>query len=251
MEALAHAQLDQLAHEHWWLIGRQRVCLGLLESVLDGRRPERVLDVGSGSGGFLAPLRRLGGTLHHVDTDPGSIERCRARGEGGGLVASGGKLPFASETFDLVCLFDVIEHIADDRAALTEVARVLRPGGTAFLHVPAHPWLFAQNDRVSGHHRRYTRGALRNLAQVADLEVLRLTGTNVLLLPGIAAAILALKGLESLGLGRRRPHTNLSWPLPSWAHALLARTFAAELRLSRTHDLPTGHSLALVARKAA
>ena len=70
------------------------------------------------------------------------------------------------------------------------MARVLRPGGTVFVHVPAHPLLFAQN-------------------------------------------------------------TNLSWPLPRWAHSLLARTFAAELRLSRTRDLPTGHSLALVARKVA
>jgi len=251
MDPLAHAQLDQLAHEHWWLRGRQRVCLGLLEAALDGRRPERVLDVGSGSGGFLGPLRRLGGTLHHMDSDHESVELCRARGESGGLVASGGNLPFAPETFDLVCLFDVIEHIADDREALTEVARVLRPGGTAFLHVPAHPWLFAQNDRVAGHHRRYTRSGLRDLALDAGLEVQRLTGTNVILLPGIATAVLALKGLESLGFGRRQPHTNLSWPLPSWAHTLLARTFAAELRLSRTRDLPTGHSLALVARKAA
>ncbi len=251
MEALAHDQLDQLADEHWWLLGRKRVCLGLLEAALDGRQPARVLDVGSGSGGFLASLRRIGGTLHHVDTDRGSLERCRARGQDGGLQASGGHLPFASETFDLVCLFDVLEHIADDREALTEVARVLRPGGTVFLHVPAHPWLFAQNDRVSGHHRRYTRAALRDLTRAAGLELERLTGTNVLLLPAIAAVILALKGLERLGFGRRSPHTNLSWPLPVWAHSLLARTFAAELLLSRTRDLPTGHSLALVARKAA
>ena len=77
MEALAHSQLDQPADEHWWLLGRQRVCLGLLEAALDGRRPARVLDVGSGGGGFLAPLRRLGGTVHHVDTDRRSLLRCR------------------------------------------------------------------------------------------------------------------------------------------------------------------------------
>lgn len=170
------------------------------------------------------------------------------RGHGRGVQADSGRLPFKTDAFDLVCLFDVLEHLDDDGAALTEVRRVLRPGGRVLIHVPAHPLLFAQNDAVSGHRRRYTRRRLRRVVEESGLEVQRLSGSDLLLLPLIAPAVLILKGLEALGLGRRKAHTNLSWTLPKWADGLCGWVYGLEARWVKRFDLPTGHSLALVAR---
>jgi SAM-dependent methyltransferase len=248
MDALASQQLADLEGRHWWFQGRRALCLALEEATRNGQPTGRVLDAGAGVGGFLDSLDSVGTQLHHLDSSAAHLQACRGRGHGRGVRADARRLPFAANSFDLVCLFDVLEHLDDDRAALEEVRRVLNPGGRVLIHVPAHPMLFAQNDEVSGHRRRYTRRRLRKLALQAGLEVQRLSGSDLLLLPLIAPAVLALKGLEALGLGRRRAHTNLTWRLPDWANGLCSWIYRREARWVRRFDLPTGHSLAMVAR---
>jgi SAM-dependent methyltransferase len=250
MEPLAYRQLEELERDHWWFRGRRAVCMGLLGRALAQERPLRVLDVGAGAGGFLAPLTQLAERVHFTDLDPSILSSAAARGRAGGPAARGDALPFGDGSFDLVCLFDVLEHIQDHERAAAELARVLRPGGRVFLHVPAHPLLYAENDRVAGHHRRYTRRGLVRLLERAGFEVERATHTNALLFPLIAPAVLGLKLLERLGLVGRG-HTNLSWNPPRWVHALCYRVFAAELIASRRVDLPLGHSLAALARRRA
>jgi SAM-dependent methyltransferase len=65
--------------------------------------------------------------------------------------------------FDLVCAFEVLEHIEDDKAALTEWAGRLRPGGWLLISVPAHQRRFAPWDTYVGHFRRYDPPALADL----------------------------------------------------------------------------------------
>ena len=133
MEATAYQQFLELEREHWWFRGRRTVYLGLLEHHLGGERPPRILDLGCGVGGFLGGLARLGGRVFPTDISAESLVRCRERGFPGGVVSSGYALPYATAAFDLVCLFDAIEHIEDDARVLREVARILKPGGLVML----------------------------------------------------------------------------------------------------------------------
>jgi len=64
-------------------------------------------------------------------------------------------LPFADRSFDLVCAFDIIEHVDDDEAALHEVQRIVKPGRTVLLSAPLHPELWTSFDELVGHKRRY------------------------------------------------------------------------------------------------
>jgi len=75
--------------------------------------------------------------------------------------------------FDTIVYIDVLEHIADDRAELRRAAACLRVGGHLAVLAPAHQWLFTPFDAAIGHHRRYTR---RTLAEVAPpgLEPVRI-----------------------------------------------------------------------------
>lgn len=251
MDSNAYEQFRELEDSHWWFRGRRRVYLGLIEAHLAGSRPARVLDLGCGMGGFLPGLSELGARVYPADISVPGLVFCRERGYGGGVVVDGYALPYADESFDLVCLFDTIEHIEDDRAVMREVARILKPGGSVFVSVPAYQFLFSNNDRIAQHHRRYTRGRLAEVFRAADLRVRRNTHANVLLFPLILPAVLVIKALEALIPRKADPkHTNLSWPIPGFVHDLLAGLFAAELPVSRRVDVPVGHSIAAIATRA-
>lgn len=66
-----------------------------------------------------------------------------------------GALPCASASFDLVCALDILEHVADDEGALSELARVAAPGATVLLSVPLHQHAWTAFDEFVGHCRRY------------------------------------------------------------------------------------------------
>jgi len=77
-----------------------------------------------------------------------------------------GALPYADAQFDLVCAFDILEHVADDIGALKELARVAAPGATLLLSVPLHTAAWTPFDEFVGHCRRYEPDDIRaRLAQ--------------------------------------------------------------------------------------
>ncbi|EYF04640.1 class I SAM-dependent methyltransferase [Chondromyces apiculatus] len=99
-----------------------------------------VLEVGCGTGLLLSRFQQFARTARGVDLSPGMLERARARGLDV-LEGSATSLPFPDASVDVACSFKVLAHVQDISAALTEMARVVRPGG----HVLAefyNPWSF-------------------------------------------------------------------------------------------------------------
>jgi SAM-dependent methyltransferase len=249
LDPLAREQLIRLQDRHWWLRGRRAVYLDLLRRQLADHRPRQILDLGSGAGGFIDDLSHVGETVIALDRDPVALTSGRRRGPSRALAGHCEALPFSDGIFDLVCLFDVLEHTDDEERLLAEVKRVMHPGGLLALSVPAYPSLFSQNDRLSHHRRRYRRRRLRRKVRESGLHVERCTHTNVLLAPLLFPFVLALKSIECLQPPAARPRrTNLSWDPPAWAHRWLEALFQAELPLSRRWDLPAGMSILLFAR---
>ena len=125
----------------------------------------RRLEIGPG----LRPRLPIAGT-HFIDASPPVIERLKTRG---GIARSGDitALPFADDSFDLVCAFDVIEHVEDDRRVFGELARVLQPEGRLIFSVPLHPARWTRFDDYVGHARRYEPAALRELIASHGLMV--------------------------------------------------------------------------------
>ncbi len=254
MRREAFEQFASLDRDHWWFRGRRAVYLGLLDRVLEGKLPARALDLGCGPGGFLPGLVSRCASVIAADTDLESLSALATQDSpapSAARVASAAeKLPFRAWSFELVCLFDVLEHLDSDVEALREVHRVLAPGGLVAISVPAYPWLFANNDVVAMHRRRYTRAMLAAALDAAGFEIVRNTHANVLLTPLIVPLALLGKAIEATILRKRTSrHTNLSWPLPRFAHSALAKIFAAELLFTKRFDAPFGHSIAAFARR--
>jgi SAM-dependent methyltransferase len=152
---------------------RERLLLDLFLSA--GPGPE-VLDAGAGQGSLSAKLTELGFTVTSTDTSPAAVAVLRERLGGPVLEADVTSLPFNAASFDGAVLGEVLEHVEDDRGALAEVARVLRPGGVLALSVPANPKLFGPSDVWAGHVRRYTRPALLDALTSAGFTVVRCLG---------------------------------------------------------------------------
>jgi SAM-dependent methyltransferase len=145
----------------------------LVDLFLSGSPGPRVLDAGAGQGSLAARLERLGFTVTSTDASEAAVEVLSGRLSGDVQLASLTELPFAGGTFDAAVLGEVLEHVEDDLGGLTEVARVLRPGGVVALSVPANPKLFGPSDKWAGHLRRYTRTELLKLCAAAGLTVSR------------------------------------------------------------------------------
>lgn len=245
MDARVYQQFQNLQENHFWFVGRRRIFFDLLERELGSRPGRRVLEIGCGAGGMLRPLARFG-EVHGIDVAGDYVRACSERQLARMVTGSGDALPFADHSFDVVALFDVIEHIPDERRTLAEVRRVLKPGGTAFLSVPAYQFLFSQNDRVVHHQRRYTAGHITRRLREAGLAVKRVSYFNTFLFPLIAAAVVTLK-LKEKWFGLPPGETNLDHEFKGTMNTLLGMVMGSERYLLRHISFPFGHSLIAMA----
>ncbi len=110
---------------------------------------QRRLEVAPG----LRPRLPIEGT-QFIDISPSALAKLRARG-GAAALGSITALPYGDKIFDLVCAFDVIEHVDDDERALSELSRVASPGAALITSVPLHPARWTGFDDFVGHRRRY------------------------------------------------------------------------------------------------
>lgn len=132
--------------------------------------PSTILEIGCGQGAVGARLAKSR-DYTGVEPDDTSYEVARERIAAlGGVVLHGlhTRVP-AEETFDLVCAFEVLEHIEDDREALVDWIRFVRPGGHLMLSVPAFQERFGAWDTLAGHFRRYSPADLSLMLKEAGL----------------------------------------------------------------------------------
>ncbi len=149
---------------------RERLLLKLFLSAEPGKQ---VLNVGAGAGSFTLRLASRGFEVTSADASPAAVEVLRRVVQGEVVEADVTELPFSDGWFDAAVLGEVLEHVENDRAALAEIARVLRPEGVLALSVPAGPTRFGVSDRWAGHLRRYSREALIAACEAGGFRVRR------------------------------------------------------------------------------
>jgi SAM-dependent methyltransferase len=181
MEGTEVRKLAQLEDDHWWYRERRH----LLAKAITGLTPGRAIDIGAAGGGNTRVLREHGWDAVALEYGAEGAEVAHGRGLAT-LRGDATRLPIADASLDLVISFDVLEHLHDDTAAVTEVLRVLRPGGTYLVAVPADPRLWSSHDEAVDHIRRYTRQGLVDLLERGGFDVLDVQSWNVLLRPVVA-----------------------------------------------------------------
>lgn len=166
----------------------------------------------------------------------------------GGVCGSIMELPFGDGSFDAVCAFDVIEHCEPEARALAEVRRVLRPGGTFLMAVPAYQWAWTAHDVASGHYRRYTAKRARVALEQAGFGVDRVTYGFCSVFPLFALQRGASKVLNS----KDDPTQVDELPkIPRAVHRVLMRLCRLDEALLGRRDLPFGSSVFVAAHRRA
>jgi SAM-dependent methyltransferase len=244
VERAEYALMDAVEDGMWWYRAAHARVLAALR-----QRPGPValplLDAGCGTGGLL---RRLAGALPGRDLaglEYNAEAAARAARKSGAAVAAGdaNALPFPAARFGALVSLDVLCHAGVEEArALAEFRRVLAPGGTLVLNLPAFEWLRSAHDARVHNARRYTRGQAEALLRAAGFAQVRTHYWNSLLLPLMVA---------QRKLRARQPDAASDVaPFPPWLDASLYAATRVEAALARIGlRYPAGGSVLAVATR--
>jgi SAM-dependent methyltransferase len=150
--------------KHWWFKVRAKIIRDVLKKYCDSGKSYNILNVGVATGHTSELLSEFG-KVTSVEYDK---ECCSFLSKALSIEAINASiidLPFESNAFDLVCAFDVIEHVEDDNAGVREMFRVSKSDGIVFVTVPAFMSLWSYHDEINHHKRRYTKKNLIKLFQ--------------------------------------------------------------------------------------
>jgi len=137
--------------DYWWYRGKAKILKSFFGNLVS---PDaHVIDIGSADGPavkFIDDTLATGtGVKLAMDIVPDGL-----RPED--ILGSVEAIPLGDATFDIISAFDVIEHVENEALGLSEIFRVLKPGGYFFMSVPAYQWAWSRHDVELHHHRRYT-----------------------------------------------------------------------------------------------
>jgi 2-polyprenyl-3-methyl-5-hydroxy-6-metoxy-1,4-benzoquinol methylase len=238
---------DFATESHFWFQWRLAVLLGSLRRLgLAKEEKLNVLEIGCGTGALRAQLESATNwTVHGTDLDKSALARMKpGRGRTMYYDICEERKPFL-EAYDVVILFDVLEHIQDTQPFLTSVLRHLKPKGLLLINVPALQTLYSNYDETVGHVRRYNKKTLRKEFRSFNLKIEDLVYWGFSMVP-VLALRKALLGILAKQSSAQKIECGMKPPNPL-VHGVLRLIMRAETAVMSKP--PIGTSLLMVGRK--
>jgi len=231
---------------HWWFSIREKIIRQLLDTSLPTGRRLNILNAGAATGRSSQMLMQYGEVIS-LEKDHDTCVFLRENLKINVVEGDLELLPFENESFDVICIFDVIEHVAQQELAVSELYRVCKTGGVIYCSVPAFSFLWSDHDEINHHKRRYTRKTITSvLEKKFTLEYS--TYFNMFLFLPIWFSRVVLQRLK-------RPQKAVSDFESSrllnspFFFGIFRSIFSVELLLLRYFTLPVGVSILLRAKK--
>lgn len=183
MDKLYYKEYDKLEREHWWFRARLEILELFTRKLISKlKNNPKVLNAGAGTGATSVMLKKYG-NVSSLEYDKDCAEYLSEILDENVLNNSLTDLPFDQQSFDLVCAFDVIEHIENHEKAIKESNRVLSKDGYIFLTVPAFNILWSRHDDINHHFRRYRLSELERILKENGFEIEYCSYFNFFLFP--------------------------------------------------------------------
>lgn len=227
-------ELLREAEQSWWYRGRALVIRAMLTRARIVAPLDPILDFGAGFGGMYSELSRLSSDVYASEPDADARTVAAMRGYVSTYATDAEAL---SKHYGLIGLFDVIEHIEDDKAFLLSLREALTPEGVLAITVPAFQFLWNEHDVVHQHFRRYNKRSLFRLLSDTGYESVTMSYWNTFLfIPAAAVRLLGRSGSSALGFS-------------GFINTLVLVIVTIESKVLRFCSLPFGISLVVIARK--
>jgi len=250
MDRQFYIEYYDLERNHWWFKARLQILESTFKKHIGDKRKLKILNVGVATGATTEMLQKFG-DVTSLEYDK---ECCAFLKEKTGIDAVNASLtdlPFTSDEFDVVCAYDVIEHIEADELAIKEIYRVLKSKGQYVITVPAYQFLWSNHDVVNHHYRRYTKAALVNKVSSATFTAEYTTYFNTLLFPPIALVRFLLNLLPKGKTNKTSGSDNEVLSSSGLLNKILYQIFKSEDKiLSKKVSLPFGVSILSIGRKS-
>ncbi|HQN17111.1 MAG TPA: class I SAM-dependent methyltransferase [Bacteroidales bacterium] len=238
--------LYKYENKHFWFLHRKKIINKILTRYT--KKNEKIIEIGAGTGNITGMFLSKGyknvsiGEMH-----VNGLKYAKTYGISNLYQFDLLKTPF-TEHFDIVCLFDVIEHIENDDLAIKKASGMLKKRGKIIITVPLHQWLWNNIDYNSGHKRRYTAQAIKNLLEGADLTLIHSSYFFSLILP-----LLFLRKLLNRKQYKMEDNEKLSQQvgltINPFANFILDVICKIEFGLLKLFTFKTGGSLIVVGEK--
>lgn len=163
MEENEYIKMHDIEKNHWWFLAKRKYIDIILDRFLV-KKEIKALDVGCGTGAVMEFLQSREYKVCGVDKSGVALSFCKKKMLNVNL-GSAEKLNFSDNTFDLITALDVLEHLPNEKKALQEIKRVLKPNGIFVATVPAHQFLWSYHDEVLHHFRRYNKKSFLQIFQ--------------------------------------------------------------------------------------
>jgi len=242
-----------LERQHWWFVAREKIISNYIRKIIVDNKlnnPDlKILNVGCGPGRSSQYLSEFGKVVS-VEYDKYC---CEFAAEKTGLEIINGsitELPFEDNLFDIVCAFDVIEHVEDDQLAVSEMKRVAKSQGIIYITIPAFMSLWSHHDVINHHFRRYKLAQIEGLFnKKVDGNIIFASYFNFFLFVPIYAVRTISNWVKS---GKNRPGSGSDFETfkPGIMNDLLYKLMLFESKfINRNIKLPFGVSLFFIWKK--
>ena len=248
-DAETYKLLYGMEKKHFWHVGRKEIIYETLKSCLKDRINNiKMLELGCGNGSVLQYLNQRGIDIEGADISIEGLKFCKFNIQVPFYQVNAARTPFAQESYDVVGLFDVIEHVQDDQSLLNEIFRICRKDGRVIITVPANKSLWSYYDTLAeGHKRRYAKNELIEKLNSAGFKIEKISFFLFFLFP----PYWIFRKLSILG-SRNKKH-ELKNLLETKTIPVLNSIFLTLLRIEKKLlgkiNLPFGVSLICVAQK--
>jgi SAM-dependent methyltransferase len=245
-------RLAQIEDRHFWFRARNRLIFELTARISSSLRPgSRVLEVGCGTGNVLRMLSRAcpEGRVFGLELWFDGLRYAQRRCDVFLVQGDVRHCPFG-KPFDLIGLFDVLEHVQEERETLASLWKLLGPGGRLLLTVPAHQSLWSYFDEAAQHCRRYSADDIHEKLTEAGFQVEFLSQFMASIFP-LVWIFRKMRGLRNQSdFDNSRAKASDEFQLVPIVNQILTALLTLESRwVARGHHMPIGTSLVAVARR--